>query len=98
MKLIGTLIFLLFTACILTHSELSLGYAAMGLTLWLEKMIPSLLPFMILSGIVIRLRLTETIASFIYPVIRPIFRVRKNVCYCMMLGFLCGFPMGARVV
>ena len=98
MKLIGTLLFLLFTACILTHSELSLSYAAMGLTLWLEKMIPSLLPFMILSGIVIRLKLTETIASFIYPVIRPIFRVRKNVCYCMMLGFLCGFPMGARVV
>lgn len=98
MKLIGTLMFLLFTVCILTHSELSLNYAAMGLTLWLEKMIPSLLPFMILSGIVIRLKLTETIASFIYPVIRPIFRVRKNVCYCMMLGFLCGFPMGARVV
>ena len=98
MKLIGTLMFLLFTACILTHSQLSLSYAAMGLKLWLEKMIPSLLPFMILSGIVIRLRLTETIASFIYPVIRPIFRVRKNVCYCMMLGFLCGFPMGARVV
>lgn len=98
MKLFGTLVFLLFTACILTHSELSLSYAAMGLTLWLEKMIPSLLPFMILSGIVIRLKLTETIASFIYPVIRPVFRVRKNVCYCMMLGFLCGFPMGARVV
>ena len=98
MKLIGTLMFLLFTACILTHSELSLSYAALGLTLWLEKMIPSLLPFMILSGIVIRLKLTETIASIVYPVIRPIFRVRKNVCYCMMLGFLCGFPMGARVV
>ena len=70
----------------------------MGLNLWLEKMIPSLLPFMILSGIVIRLGLTETIASLLYPVIRPVFRVRKNVCYCMMLGFLCGFPMGARVV
>lgn len=98
MKLFGTLVFLLFTACILTHSELSLSYAAMGLTLWLEKMIPSLLPFMILSGIVIRLKLTETIAAFIYPVVRPTFRVRKNVCYCMMLGFLCGFPMGARVV
>lgn len=98
MKLFGTLLFLLFTACILTHSELSLSYAAMGLQLWFEKMIPALLPFMILSGIVIRLKLTETIASFIYPLIRPIYRIRKNVCYCMMLGFLCGFPMGARVV
>jgi len=90
--------FLLFTVCILTHSELSLSYAAMGLKLWFEKMIPSLLPFMILSGVVIRLGLTETIASFVYPLIRPVYHVRKNVCYCMMLGFLCGFPMGARVV
>lgn len=97
-RLSGTVLFLLFTACILTHSELSLSYAAMGLKLWLDKMIPSLLPFMILSGIVIRLGLTENIASFIYPLIRPLYRVRKNVCYCMMLGFLCGFPMGARVV
>ena len=97
-RLTGTLLFLLFTVCILTHSELSLSYAALGLKLWFEKMIPSLLPFMILSGIVIRLGLTETIASFVYPLIRPLYRVRKNVCYCMMLGFLCGFPMGARVV
>lgn len=97
-RLAGTLLFLLCTACILTHSELSLSYASMGLKLWFEKMIPSLLPFMILSGIVIRLGLTETIASFIYPLVRPVYHVRKNVCYCMMLGFLCGFPMGARVV
>lgn len=97
-RLLGTFLFLLFTLCILTHSELSLYYAALGLTLWFEKMIPSLLPFMILSGIVIRLGLTENIASFVYPLIRPIYRVRKDVCYCMMLGFLCGFPMGARVV
>ncbi|MCM1304558.1 MAG: hypothetical protein NC305_03545 [Lachnospiraceae bacterium] len=97
-RLSGTILFLLFTACILTHSELSLSYASLGLRLWLDKMIPSLLPFMILSGIVIRLGLTENIASFAYPLIRPLYRVRKNVCYCMMLGFLCGFPMGARVV
>lgn len=97
-RLLGTILFLLFTVCILTHSELSLSYAAMGLKLWLDKMIPSLLPFMILSGIVIRLGLTENIASFVYPLIRPLYRIRKNACYCMMLGFLCGFPMGARVV
>lgn len=97
-RLTGVFLFLLLTVCILTNSELSLSYASTGLKLWLEKMIPSLLPFMILSGIVIRLGLTENIASFAYPLIRPLYRVRRNVCYCMMLGFLCGFPMGARVV
>ncbi len=96
MKLV-TLLFLFLTACILTNPELSLAYASVGLELWFQKMIPTLLPFMILSGVMVRLRLTEKIAMLLYPVLGPVFQVRKNVVYCMMLGFLCGFPMGARV-
>lgn len=98
MKLIGTLLFFVLVGCILTHSQLGISYAALGLELWSQKMVPTLLPFMILSGIMVRLKLTEGAASLIYPVIRPVYRVRKNVCYCMLMGFLCGFPMGARVV
>lgn len=93
-----TILFLILTGCILTHSQLSLFYASAGLELWFKKMIPSLLPFMILSGIMVRLQLTEKISMLIYPLIKPLFRVRKNVCYCMLIGFLCGFPMGARTV
>lgn len=96
MKLI-TLLFLLLTGCILTNSAQSLAYARLGLELWFNKMIPSLLPFMILSGIMVRLNLTEKMAMAVYPAMNPLYRVRKNVCYCMLLGFLCGFPMGAKV-
>lgn len=96
MKII-LLIFMLLTGCILTNSALSLSYATLGLELWFQKMIPSLLPFMILSGIMVRLNLTEKLAMAVYPLVGRIYRVSKNVCYCMMLGFLCGFPMGAKV-
>lgn len=89
--------FLFLTICILSRSSLSLTYASLGLELWFHKMVPALLPFMILSGIMIRLKLTEKMAGVLYPVIGPLYRVRKNVVYCMGLGFLCGFPMGARV-
>ena len=97
MKILYTVCFLCLTGCILTHSQLSLYYALTGLQLWFQKMIPALLPFMILSGIMVRMRLTEGFASMLYPVIRPVYHVRKNVCYAMIMGFLCGFPMGARV-
>lgn len=97
-KLIYSLIFLLITGFLLTNPELSLSYAALGLKLWLDKMVPALFPFMILSGIMIRMNLTETFTWILYPVVRPIFRVSKNVCYCMFVGFLCGFPMGAKTV
>lgn len=70
----------------------------MGLELWYQKMIPTLLPFMILSGIMIRMELTEGFISFLYPVIRPIYKISRNACYCLLMGFLCGFPMGAKTV
>lgn len=97
-KIFYTLVFLALTGCILTRADLSLSYALMGLELWYGKMIPALLPFMILSGIMVRMQLTEGFTSVIYPVIRPLYRVSRNVCYAMLMGFLCGFPMGARTV
>lgn len=90
--------FLLMTFCILSSSRLSLYYAFTGLELWYNNMIPTLLPFMILSGTLIRMGLTEGFTTLVYPFVRPLFRVSRNVCYVMIMGFMCGFPMGAKCV
>lgn len=92
-----TIFFVFFTYLILTHSTTSLYYAFTGLNLWFTKMIPALFPFMILSGIMVRLQLTEGFSMVLYPIINPLFHIRKNVCYVIIMGFLCGFPMGAKV-
>lgn len=83
---------------ILRFPALSLQYAAAGLNLWFQKMIPTLLPFMILSGILIRMNLTERIVCFLHPVLHFFFHTTKNGSYTLLMGFLCGFPMGARIV
>ncbi len=98
LKALYTAFFLLLTALILTNSQESLLFALNGLNLWFEKMIPSLLPFMILSGIMVRMHLTESFASLLHPLLAPFWKIRKNVTYAIIMGFLCGFPMGARVV
>lgn len=92
-----TLLFLLLTYFILTQSAVSLYYAFHGFTLWYSKMIPSLLPFMILSGILVRMNLTEHFSKVLYPVLKRLFRCSANMSYGILMGFLCGFPMGARV-
>lgn len=82
---------------LLRFPALSMQYASVGLNLWFQKMIPALLPFMILSGILIRMNLTEGFVRFIHPLLRLIFRTSPNGSYTLIMGFLCGFPMGARV-
>lgn len=82
---------------LLRYPTLSLQYAATGLNLWFQKMIPTLLPFMILSGILIRMNLTEGFVRLVHPLLRFFFRTSPNGSYTLIMGFLCGFPMGARI-
>lgn len=90
--------FLLLFLLILLHPGMSVHFAATGLNLWFECMVPALLPFMILSGIMIRQNLTERFSKVLSPVLGPIYRLGNHCIYCMILGFLCGFPMGAKTV
>lgn len=94
--MIYTILFLVLSYLILTHSEISLYYAFNGFTLWYSKMIPALLPFMILSGILIRMNLTESFSKIFHPILGKIYCCSKNVSYAILFGFLCGFPMGAK--
>ena len=83
---------------LLKYPAQSLAYASTGLTLWFQKMIPTLLPFMILSGIMIRMNLTEKCVRFIHPFFHKIWGTSANCSYVLLMGMLCGFPMGARVI
>lgn len=95
-KLSGICFFIVMTGCILTHSSLSLAYAALGLNLWYEKMVPVLLPFMILSGTLIRMGLVDGLIRPVRPLFGRIFHLSTPGIYVILMGFLCGFPMGAR--
>ena len=80
----------------LIYPSISLEYASMGLQLWFNKMIPTLLPFMILSSIMIQLQINTTFMRIFEPILYPIFHVNKQCLYAIFIGFLCGFPMGAK--
>lgn len=94
-KISGICFFVVMTCCILTHSSLSLAYAALGLELWYEKMVPVLLPFMILSGTLIRMGLVNSLIRPVQPLFEKIFRLSRPGTYVILMGFLCGFPMGS---
>lgn len=91
------LLFSVLWAAILLFPGQALSLSLEGLNLWFQKMIPALFPFMILSGLLIGLGLSDSFASLFSPVLRPLFCLSDSCLYCLVIGFLCGFPMGARV-
>ncbi len=97
-QLLLTSLGLYLTVLLLRYPSLSLAYASTGLMLWFRKMIPTLLPFMILSGIMIRMDLIPRCVKPFHPLFRRLFRTSPCGTYTILMGFLCGFPMGARIV
>ncbi len=85
-------------ALIVSFPKITLAYAADGLMLWFENVIPALFPFMIFSNILVRQNLAGAMVQFCHPMFGKLFGVSKNGTYTILTGFLCGFPMGAKNV
>lgn len=83
---------------ILLFPNEAMSYAATGLTLWFNHMIPALFPFMVLSGLIIRLDLAPSILAFFHPFMFKLFRTNIYCEYAILMGFLCGYPMGAIII
>lgn len=81
-----------------SHPAVIASGCTIGLTLWYSAVLPSLLPFLIFSGLLIRTGLFHYLNRIYAPVFRGIFRISEEGCYAVLLGFLCGFPMGAKVI
>ncbi len=67
-----------------------------GLLLWFMAIVPSLLPFMILSGILVKLKVTKYINRFLRPLFGLVFGVSDGGSYPVLIGFLAGCPIGAK--
>lgn len=70
--------------------------AADAILLWFHSLLPVLLPFFILSGLLNDLDGTASLTRLIYPVLRRCFGCSPEGCFCLVAGFLCGYPVGAR--
>lgn len=68
-----------------------------GLMLWFYTLLPTLLPFLILTNLVNTLDLGSSLTFLIRPFASFLFRLSGNGCYILLMGLLCGFPMGAKL-
>lgn len=90
----GTELILVF---LLLHPGEGLASARAGMTLWLNTLLPTLLPFMILTGVLIHTKGIEKILSPLKPVFRFFLGTDVYGGYVFILGMVCGYPMAARL-
>ncbi len=94
--------FLFFTGILLLFLFLlafpaeSLSAARQGLGLWLNTLLPTLLPFLILTGLLMGTDGIERILSPLKNVWHVLFGLSSPGAYALLLGLLCGYPMGAK--
>ncbi|MFZ5943791.1 MAG: sporulation integral membrane protein YlbJ [Bacillota bacterium] len=69
--------------------------ASYGLKTWFSVLIPSLLPFFIISDILIELGVVNFLGILLEPLMRPFFRLPGAAGFVLAMGFTSGFPMGA---
>ena len=74
----------------------SMGAMRDGIKLCGNVILPSLFPFFVLSSLVVELGMSRYLGKLLEPVMAPLFRVNGNCAAALALGFVGGYPVGAR--
>lgn len=90
------LITLIFGAMLLSPKAVFNG-ASEGLLLWFQIVFPTLFPFMLITNLLMDSGGLAFISGLFCRPFRRIFGVSGNGSFAVLAGFLCGYPMGAKV-
>lgn len=90
------LFYIAFIGMLLCFPENAVSYAYQGLIQWATRMVPTLFPFMMISSMMIYTGIDIYLTKLLSPLIKPLFACNANGLYAVFMGFLCGFPMGAK--
>ncbi len=72
-----------------------LSSAGGGLTLWWRFVLPALLPFFILSELLMASGFVHFLGVLLESFMRPVFRLPGQAAFVVAMGYTSGFPMGA---
>ncbi|HEY8909211.1 MAG TPA: sporulation integral membrane protein YlbJ [Desulfosporosinus sp.] len=72
-----------------------LNSAGGGLTLWWRFVLPALLPFFVLSELLMAAGFVHFLGVLLESFMRPVFRLPGKAAFVVAMGYTSGFPMGA---
>lgn len=90
--------FLAFFFLILYFPQYAIKGGKEGLLLWYDAIIPTLLPFIILSNTLIAIQGMEYFTYLFYPLYKIFPKLLDCLAPLFTIGFFCGYPMGAKMI
>jgi sporulation integral membrane protein YlbJ len=88
----------MFNIFLLTFPQIVLTASRDGLMLWFNNVLPTLLPFMIATNMLIALGFADFCSVVLSPVMKKIFRLPGVAGFGLFAGITSGYPMGAKTV
>ncbi len=85
------------TVAMVQYPKDAFDSAIMGLNLWWNVVFPALLPFFILSEILMGLGVVHFIGVLLEPLMRPVFNVPGVGAFALSMGLASGYPMDAVI-
>ncbi len=96
--LLWTFLAALFILAIILLPEAVFRGATSGLKAWLEIALPGLLPFFIVSDILMKLGFVNFIGVLLEPVMRPLFNVPGAGSFVLVMGLTSGAPVSSLII
>lgn len=87
--------FFIFT--LLRYPQAMLDAGAKSVTLWFHQVLPSLFPFMVACGLLLRMGAAEKVGEWLRPLMKPLFGLPGIAAFPFFLGLFSGYPMGAKL-
>lgn len=91
------IIVLVLMVSLVINPSMGLNSARNGLHLWFNILLPSLLPFFILSELFIASGLVQYFGRLLGPIMRPIFKISGEGSFPLIMSFVSGYPVGAKL-
>nr|WP_186438413.1 nucleoside recognition domain-containing protein [Cohnella terricola] len=81
----------------LVDSQSALNASLRGVAVWWEVLFPALFPFFVLSELLLGFGIVHFAGTLLDPFMRPLFRLPGVGGFIVAMGFVSGYPIGARL-
>ena len=95
-QILKLIIFSITLILLFIFSKQNFDNAKNTINIFLFSVLPSLFPFILFTEIILKTDIINILSKIFGNIIYKIFKVNKNSTSSIIIGFLCGYPMGAK--